>query len=54
MNSEDNKMKEDDLSIVSLLERKCEEIYKIYMPIRAKGASEQYDISEYTWYFTVT
>jgi hypothetical protein len=46
LQSEDNRIKAEDLSTISLLERKCEEIYKKYMPIRSKGATEQYDISE--------
>lgn len=41
---EDRRMKAEDMSTISLLEMKCEKIYKQYMPIRKKGASEKYDV----------
>jgi phosphodiesterase/alkaline phosphatase D-like protein len=34
------------LSTFSLLERKCQQVYKEYMPIRVQSKAEHYDISE--------
>jgi hypothetical protein len=54
LQSEDNRVKAQDLSTISLLERKCDEIYQKDMPIRQNGTTKQYDDSEYTLRFTVT
>jgi hypothetical protein len=46
---QDVKTKPEDLSAISLLENKCEEIYRKYMPIRLRATTENYDISEYSY-----
>jgi hypothetical protein len=44
---QDVKTKPEDLSAISLLETKCEEIYRKYMPIRVRDTTDNYGISEY-------
>ncbi|PNF17310.1 hypothetical protein B7P43_G04993 [Cryptotermes secundus] len=41
---QDVKMEPEDLSAISILENKCEEIYRKYMPIRLRAIKENYDI----------
>jgi hypothetical protein len=41
-------MKPEDLSLLLLLETKCEQIYRKYMPIAVGATTGSYDISEYS------